>query len=168
MCVDAQVIAAVNGPAVGIGVTLLPHCDVVYASTTSSFWTPFSRIAVVPEFCSSVTFPAIMGMSRANEMLLLGKQFSATDALACGLVSKLIPPADLMREVMKTAVEAVTYPLAAKSLKIFKKLVRNEDYMKLMMRVFEEEMEVLQERMNNGDTATAVMALMEARTKAKL
>ena len=62
MCVIscAQIVAAVNGPAIGIGVTLLPHCDVVFASTTATFWTPFARIAVVPEFCSSYLFPMVM------------------------------------------------------------------------------------------------------------
>lgn len=113
-----QIVAAVNGPAVGIGVTLLPHCDVVFASTTATFWTPFARIAVVPEFCSSVLFPAVMvrfqacmcaiakavivqGISRANEMLLLGKQFNAQEAHASGLVSALYPPADLMANVWR-------------------------------------------------------------------
>jgi hypothetical protein len=64
----AQLIAAVNGPAVGIGTTLLPHCDVVYCTPSAYFWTPFTRIAVVPEFCSSLLFPEIMGPSVANEV----------------------------------------------------------------------------------------------------
>lgn len=82
------VFAAVNGPAVGVGVTLLPHCDVVFAyagdhergsggrrrqgragsDTAADFWTPFFRLAIVPEFCSSVTFPEILVRARPDEV----------------------------------------------------------------------------------------------------
>jgi enoyl-CoA hydratase/carnithine racemase len=111
-----QIVAAVNGPAIGIGVTLLPHCDVVYASSTATFWAPFSRIAVVPEFCSSLLFPQIMvsvrdgvlfpetgerggaaqGFSRANEMLMMAKQLSAEEALSAGLISRILPSSELL------------------------------------------------------------------------
>ena len=60
------IIAAVNGPAVGMGVTTLPLCDVVYASSDSTFVTPFSRIGLVPEACSSYTFPVIMGYAKVS------------------------------------------------------------------------------------------------------
>ena len=82
--------AAVNGPAVGIGVTLLLHCDLVYCTPNSTFWVPFTRIALVPEFASSVTFPDTMGLSNANELLLLGKKFDAQKAISCHICSDVI------------------------------------------------------------------------------
>ena len=69
-------VAAVNGPAVGIPVTTLPLCDIVYASHTATFHTPFTSLGQSPEACSSVTFPAIFGQTRANEMLLFGRKIS--------------------------------------------------------------------------------------------
>jgi hypothetical protein len=85
-----MLVAAVNGPAVGIGVTLLPHCDLVYCTENATFWTPFTRIAIVPEFCSSLTFVAAMGLPRANELLLMGKKIDAERATSDKLVSGII------------------------------------------------------------------------------
>lgn len=82
--------AAVNGPAVGIGVTLLLHCDLVYCTPNSTFWVPFTRIALVPEFASSVTLLDTMGLSNSNELLLLGKKFDAQKAIRCHICSDII------------------------------------------------------------------------------
>jgi len=87
---EKVLVAAVNGPAIGIGVTLLPHCDLVYCTENSTFWTPFSRIAIVPEFSSSVTFVEAMGMARANNLLLMGKQINANEALSDKLVTEIV------------------------------------------------------------------------------
>lgn len=89
-------VAAVNGPAVGIGVTLLPHCDLVYSSASATFWVPFLRIAVVPEFGSSLTFPRIMGQAVAGDMLLNSRILTSDEALQWGLVSELHSPQDLL------------------------------------------------------------------------
>lgn len=82
--------AAVNGPAVGIGCTLLLHCDLVHCSTGATFWAPFTRLALVPELCSSVTFLETMGLSKSNEMLLLGKQIDAPTALQWNICSEVV------------------------------------------------------------------------------
>jgi peroxisomal 3,2-trans-enoyl-CoA isomerase len=87
-------VAAVNGPAVGIGVTLLPHCDLVYCTDNSTFWTPFSRIAIVPEFSSSQTFVEAMGVARANNLLLMGKKIDADQAFADKLVTEIVRACD--------------------------------------------------------------------------
>lgn len=63
--------AAVNGPTVGIAMTTLMHCDLVHCMDTATFWAPFTRLALVPEMCSSVTLIESMGLSKANELLLL-------------------------------------------------------------------------------------------------
>lgn len=87
-------VAAVNGPAIGIGVTLLPHCDLVYCTDNSTFWTPFSRIAIVPEFSSSQTFVEAMGVARANNLLLMGKQIDASQAVSDKLVTEIVKNCD--------------------------------------------------------------------------
>mmetsp|Transcript_3956 Transcript_3956/g.5215 ORF Transcript_3956/g.5215 Transcript_3956/m.5215 type:complete len:312 (-) Transcript_3956:425-1360(-) len=84
------VAAAVQGPAVGIGVTLLLHCDLVHLSPTTTLWVPFTRLALVPELCSSRTFVQSMGLSKANELLLLGKKVDAETAVAWNMASLVI------------------------------------------------------------------------------
>lgn len=160
-------VAAVNGPAVGIGVTLLPHCDVAYASTAASFWVPFARIAVVPEFCSSVTLPQILGPSLANEMLLMSRKLGAEEAAARGLVSGPLFPTDrLLPEVRKRVNEMLAQPLAKDSLPLYKRMIKRPVLAHLES-VFHEEMAELGRRAVNGDTARAVQALNQARRPAK-
>ena len=82
--------AAVQGPAVGIACTLLMHCDLVHLSSQATLWAPFTRLALVPELCSSQTFMHSMGLSKANEMLLLGKEINAKTALEWNIASQVI------------------------------------------------------------------------------
>ena len=82
--------AAVQGPAVGIACTLLMHCDLVYLSSKATLWAPFTRLALVPELCSSQTFLRTMGLSKANELLLLGKQIDAQTAVQWNIGSQVI------------------------------------------------------------------------------
>jgi enoyl-CoA hydratase/carnithine racemase len=84
------VIAAVDGPAIGIGTTLLFHCDHVIASSRSIFATPFVELGLVPEAGSSLLAPLAMGHVQAFELLAMGRQFSAEEAKAAGLVSTVI------------------------------------------------------------------------------
>jgi len=74
-------IACVNGPAIGMGCTMLCHFDFVYAAKSAYFTTPFTELAQTPELCSSYLFPKRIGWTKANEMLILGKKFSASDLL---------------------------------------------------------------------------------------
>lgn len=83
-------IAAVNGPAVGIPVTTLPLCDYVVASEKATFQTPFTALGQCPEACSSVTFPSIMSRTRASELLLLNMTWDAKKAKDYGLVSEVV------------------------------------------------------------------------------
>jgi Delta3-Delta2-enoyl-CoA isomerase len=82
--------AAVNGPAVGIAVTLLMHCDLVHCSDKATLWAPFTRLALVPELCSSQTFIESHGLSKANELLLLGKKINAREALDWNICSQVV------------------------------------------------------------------------------
>ena len=80
-------VAAVNGPAIGIGVTLLLHCDLVIAAANATFWVPFARAAIVPEFASSKLLPATCGLQASNELLLLGRKVTAERAREMGIVT---------------------------------------------------------------------------------
>jgi enoyl-CoA hydratase/carnithine racemase len=87
-------VAAVCGPAVGIGTTLLFHCDLVYAGDNAAFSMPFVNLGLCPEAASSLLAPQRMGHGRAAEALLLGEPFLAEAALEMGLVSRIVPPSE--------------------------------------------------------------------------
>jgi len=90
------IIAAINGPAVGVGITMTLPMDVRLASTAARMGFVFARRGIVPEACSSWFLPRVVGISRAAEWVYTGRIFSAEEALAGGLVSRIVPPADLL------------------------------------------------------------------------
>ncbi len=90
------IIAAVNGPAVGIPVTTLGVCDVRLCTENSTFATPFKQLAQAPEGCSSHTFPKLMGADMARAMLDDGKKITAAEAKACGFIDEILPAKDLL------------------------------------------------------------------------
>ena len=96
-------IAAVNGPAIGVGLTLLLHCDLAFAGQSASFSAPFVKLGLVPEAGSSMLLPASVGMAVANDILLAGRQLSAEEAHRYGLVSRVFPDADLAASVAEIA-----------------------------------------------------------------
>jgi enoyl-CoA hydratase/carnithine racemase len=110
---DKPLVAAVNGPAVGIGFTLLPHCDLVLASESARFRTPFAELGVPPEAASSYLFPARMGWQRAAEVLFTSPWLSAEDAVACGIALRVVPAADLLAEALALASTVAAAPLPA-------------------------------------------------------
>jgi enoyl-CoA hydratase/carnithine racemase len=85
-------VAAVCGPAVGVGTTMLFHCDLVYAGDNAAFSMPFVNLGLCPEAASSLLVPQMMGYHRAAEALLLGEPFMAEAALEVGLVNRIVPP----------------------------------------------------------------------------
>ncbi|MBG9389839.1 enoyl-CoA hydratase [Caenimonas aquaedulcis] len=87
-------IAAVCGPAVGIGTTLLMHCDLVYAGDNAAFSLPFVNLGLCPEAASSLLVPQMFGYHRAAEALLLGEPFMAEAALEVGIVNRVVPPTE--------------------------------------------------------------------------
>ena len=107
------VIAAVCGPAVGIGTTLLFHCDLVYAGDNAAFSMPFVNLGVCPEAASSLLAPQRMGYGRAAEALLLGDPFTAEAALEMGLVSRIVPPAEANALAQRQAQRLVAKPSSA-------------------------------------------------------
>ncbi|KAH9251521.1 hypothetical protein BASA81_010552 [Batrachochytrium salamandrivorans] len=155
-------VAAVNGPAIGVGCSILPICDMVFATPEAYFQVPFSRIAVCPEFCSSVTFPQLLGHSTANEMLLFGKQLNAVRAHKLGLVSHLIPREQFLPEVLAQIRSGLIPVLMERTLPLFKQMLRKWDA-DFMLKVCADELVRIDKRAADGDIATAVQAFMGAK-----
>ena len=107
------VIAAVDGVAVGIGTTLLLHCDFVYATPQSMFVMPFIDLSVVPEFASSMLLPQRVGYVKAAEMLLLGERFDAATALEYGLINRVCDSENLLETARDTARKLAEKPRSA-------------------------------------------------------
>ncbi|HEY6306368.1 MAG TPA: crotonase/enoyl-CoA hydratase family protein [Candidatus Angelobacter sp.] len=118
------VIAAVTGVAVGIGVTMLLHCDLVYAADIATFQLPFVNLGLVPEGASSMLLPRLMGHQRASELLLLGEKFDARSAHEIGLVNALVPANELAGLVQQRAAALAAKPPA--SLRMTKALLKRE------------------------------------------
>ncbi|MDD5029414.1 MAG: enoyl-CoA hydratase [Rhodoferax sp.] len=114
------IVAAVCGPAVGIGTTMLFHCDLVYAGDNAAFSMPFVNLGVCPEAGSSLLAPQRMGYGRAAEALMLGEPFTAEAALEMGLVARIVPPSEAnalaQRQARKLASKPTQALLAAKRL----------------------------------------------------
>jgi enoyl-CoA hydratase/carnithine racemase len=106
-------IAAVSGPAVGIGTTLLFHCDLVYAGDNAAFSMPFVNLGLCPEAASSLLVPQMFGYHRAAEALLLGEPFMAEAALEAGLVNRVLPPTEANAYAQAQARKLAAKPLSA-------------------------------------------------------
>jgi enoyl-CoA hydratase/carnithine racemase len=107
------IVAAVDGIAIGIGTTMLFHCDQVIASTKATFATPFIHLGLVPEGASSLLAPWLMGHQRAFSMLVMGRTLSAEDARAAGFVNTIVAPDHLDAEARKVAREIASLPAEA-------------------------------------------------------
>ncbi len=107
------IVAAVAGPAVGVGTTLLMHCDLVYAGDNAAFAMPFVNLGLVPEAASSLLAPRLMGHHRAAEMLLLGEPIQAETALEIGLVNRIVPPTEVNALAQQQARKLAAKPLSS-------------------------------------------------------
>lgn len=119
---EVPLIAAVNGPAIGAGCDLTCMCDIRIAADTASFAESFVRVGLIPGDGGAWLLPRVVGMSKAAEMSFTGDTLSAAEALACGLVSRVVPAAQLMDEARALAGRIAANPGAA--LRMSKRLLR--------------------------------------------
>ena len=100
---DKPVVAAVTGAAIGIGTTMLLHCDFVYVSDEARLAMPFVALGLVPEFGSSLVVPQLMGHRRAAEKLLLGDPFTPEQAVDCGMANAVLPAGEVVNHARRVA-----------------------------------------------------------------
>jgi len=122
MAFPKPLLAGVRGVAIGIGTTLLMHCDAVVAGTSARFATPFTKLGIVPEAASSVLFPLIAGRSRATWYLLSGEMFGAGDALEMGLVTRVTEDSEV--DAMILAMAATLADLPPNAMRTTKRLIK--------------------------------------------
>jgi enoyl-CoA hydratase/carnithine racemase len=100
---EKPVVAAVTGAAVGIGSTMLLHCDLVYVSDEARLAMPFVSLGLVPEYASSLLLPALLGHVKATEKLMLGEPFSGSDAVDCGIANAVLPASEVVNHARRMA-----------------------------------------------------------------
>lgn len=154
-------IAVVNGPAIGITATTLALCDVIYCAKTAYFYTPFTKLGLCCEGCSSYTFPRILGNSKASEMLLLNHKMTAKEALKFNFVSKLYDPKK-ENEIWKEIYQLSELPV--QSIKITKGLMKKYD-LKVLEEVNNMEATALIERFQSDEAIQAIISFNSKKSK---
>lgn len=157
-------IAVVNGPAIGLAVTALPLCDVVYASDKATFHTPFVKLGLCAEACSSYTFPLIMGRSKASELLLLGEKLTAKEAYDAKLVSRIVEHSKI--EDFIDGLKKKYGNLSVNSIRVTKRLM-NEHSSKLLCECNRREVEALDQCVQSEEFSNMLIAFVN-RKKSKL
>jgi enoyl-CoA hydratase/carnithine racemase len=154
------VVAAVHGSVVGVGTTILLHCDLVYAATDTRFMMPFVNLGIVPEAASTVLLPLMIGRQRASELFMLGSPATAQRAFEMGLVNEVVP----LEQLLLTA-NAAAQALAAKpavALRACKELMQRP-FQAEVDRALREEVEVISQCLESPETREALSAFLEKR-----
>lgn len=157
---EKPLMAAVNGFAVGIGTTLLLHCDLVYAADDAKFALPFVNLGLCPEAGSSWLLPRLAGYAQAAEKLFFGEAFAADEALHMGLVNKVLPPAEVLPYALARAERLAQQPAA--SLRATKRLLKAEEQTALLARM-DEEAELFRQMLTSPAAREAMSAFLEKR-----
>jgi enoyl-CoA hydratase/carnithine racemase len=154
------IVAAVHGVAVGVGTTMLAHCDLVYAAEGTKFSMPFVNLGLCPENASSFLLPAILGYQRAAELLMFGEPFDAAKAREIGLVNAVVPPAELAATATAAAQKLAAKPPA--SLRLTKRLMRRA-WLPEIEAALAEESKAFAERLSSPEAKEAFTAFLEKR-----
>tara|TARA_R110002073_G_scaffold336542_1_gene534927 strand:- start:34637 stop:35413 length:777 start_codon:yes stop_codon:yes gene_type:complete len=154
------VVAAVNGAAVGVGTTMLLHCDLVYVARSAKLQMPFASLGLCPEAASSMLLPMIMGHQRAAELLLLGTTISGEEAVRLGIANQLAEDAEYLLLAREKALQLAAQPAAA--VRMTKQLLKAPylDQLKSHMQV---EGDLFFQRLSSPEAKEAMSAFMEKR-----
>ncbi len=156
--VGKPLVAAVQGNAVGVGTTMLLHCDLVYLAENARLITPFVNLALVPEAASSWLLPLRIGHARAYAMFALGEPMDAQGALASGLANAVVPQSDLRKKAHDAAIALTRRP--AGSLGMTKQLMR--EHQRIAAQIAEEGV-LFKERLTTPEAREAFAAFAERR-----
>jgi len=156
---EKPVVAEVNGLAIGIGTTLLLHCDLVYSSIDSRFQLPFINLGLVPEFASSLMLPLLSGHQKAAELLMIGDQFDAKTAKEIGLINNYFPANKLSKRVNEVIENLASKPPIA--LRETKRLLKSNNA--LINKVIENEGKVFRDQLLGPEVKEAITAFFEKR-----
>ena len=157
---DIPILAAVNGPAIGIGTTILLHCDKVYAVDSAFFSTPFVTLGVVPEAGSSLLMPKYLGYQMAARLLMFAERITAEEAKDCGLIGHLCA-ADQLTEVVAEEARRIA-KLPKKTIRQAKRLMRRNEETLTDRIVYE--MEQFGEALRSAESKEAMAAFVEKRS----
>jgi len=154
------IVAAVDGVAIGIGTTMLLHCDLVYADTNAKFMMPFVNLGLNPEAGSSHLLPVLAGYHRAAELLMLGEPFGAVKASQIGLVNHIVTESAVVTYALDQARKLAAKPLA--SLLVTKRLLK-EAHSELIRKTISKEALILIERLKSPEAKAAFEAILNRR-----
>jgi enoyl-CoA hydratase/carnithine racemase len=157
---DKPVVVAVTGAAIGIGTTMLLHCDFVYAADTARFAMPFTSLGLVSEFASSMLVPQLMGHVKAAEKLLLGEPFAPAEALEMRLINAVLPPDEVLPHARRIAERFNALPPGA--VRDTKRLMRRADHERVMD-LIKAEGELFGARLKSPEAREALTAFFEKR-----
>jgi enoyl-CoA hydratase/carnithine racemase len=155
------IIAAVNGPAIGVGTTMLLHCDLVLAASSARFQLPFVKLGLCPEGGSSLLLPRMLGLQRASEVLLWGESFDAAAAHVMGFVNEVVLPNELAATTARRIERLLELPPDAVA--AAKQLIRAPLRMELA-ETMAREANVFRQRLASAEAAEAFAAFLEKRT----
>lgn len=153
-------VAAVNGPAVGIGTTLLLHCDLVYAGESARFQLPFANLGLCPEAASSLLLPLLAGYHRAAEILLLGEPFTPELAARIGLVNQVHPDNEVLSAALAASAKLAQQPPGA--VRLTKSLMKRQLAAQIPA-VMRTEFQAFTERLKSPEAKEALTAFFEKR-----
>jgi len=157
------IVAAVNGPAVGIGTTLLLHCDLVYSGDSAVFQLPFVNLGLVPEFASSVLLPLRVGHNKAAEWLMLGKSFGPQEAMQAGLINAVFGDENYLNAANQQAQLLAAQPTEA--IQATKKLMK-QSYMSFILNAIDDEAQQFMKRLQSDEFKRAAEAFLNGKEKA--
>ena len=157
---DKPVVAAVTGAAIGIGTTMLLHCDFVYVSDEARLAMPFVGLGLLPEYASSLLVPQLMGFAKASEKLLLGDPFTGADAVECGLANAVLPASEVVVHARRIAERFNGLPPGA--VREAKRLLRMPQR-ELVLQTIRTEGELFAKRLRSPEAMEAFQAFFQKR-----